>query len=81
MVTLARDELGIETIERDIDRTELYVADECFMTGTAAHVTPVIEVDRGPVSARLQELYFDILQGKNPKYSQWCTPCYTKVKA
>jgi branched-chain amino acid aminotransferase len=89
IVTLARDELGIETIEREIDRTELYVADECFMTGTAAHVTPVIEVDhrpvgdgkRGSVTARLQKLYFDILQGKNPKYAHWCTPCYTKVKA
>jgi branched-chain amino acid aminotransferase len=89
IVGLARDELGIETIEREIDRTELYVVDECFMTGTAAHVTPVIEVDhrpvgegkRGSVTARLQKLYFDILQGKNPKYAHWCTPCYTKVKA
>lgn len=89
VVTLARDELGIETIEREIDRTELYVADECFMTGTAAHVTPVIEIDHRPVgdgklgavTARLQKLYFDILRGKNPKYAHWCTPCYTKIKA
>jgi branched-chain amino acid aminotransferase len=89
IVTLAREELGVETIEREIDRTELYVADECFMTGTAAHVTPVVEIDhrfvgdgkQGPVTARLQKLYFDILRGKNPKYSHWCTPCYTEVKA
>jgi branched-chain amino acid aminotransferase len=89
VMTLAREELGIETIERDIDRTELYVADECFMTGTAAHVTPVVELDRreigngkmGPVTARLVKLYFDIITGRNAKYANWCTPCYSKVKA
>lgn len=89
VITLAREELGIETIERPIDRSELYVADECFMTGTAAHVTPVIEVDRrpvgdgvrGPITAELQRLYFEVVRGKNAKYAHWCTPCYTKVKA
>ena len=89
VTTLARDELGIETVERPIDRSELYVADECFMTGTAAHVTPVVELDHrpigdgkmGPVTARLSQLYFDIIRGKNPKYAHWCVPCYSKVKA
>lgn len=89
VMTLAREELGIEVIERDIDRTELYTADECFMTGTAAHVTPVIELDRraigdgkiGPVASELVRLYFDIIRGNNPKYAHWCTPCYSKVKA
>jgi branched-chain amino acid aminotransferase len=83
-ITLAREELGIETIERPIDRSELYLADECFMTGTAAHVTPVIEVDhrpvgdgkRGPITAELQRLYFDVVCGKNGKYAHWCTPCH-----
>jgi branched-chain amino acid aminotransferase len=83
-ITLAREELGIETIERPIDRSELYLADECFMTGTAAHVTPVIEVDhrpvgdgkRGPITAELQRLYFDVVCGKNSKYAHWCTPCH-----
>ncbi|NIR98180.1 MAG: branched chain amino acid aminotransferase, partial [Gammaproteobacteria bacterium] len=83
-ITLAREELGIETIERPIDRSELYLADECFMTGTAAHVTPVIEVDhrpvgdgkRGPITAELQRLYFDVVRGKNGKYAHWCTPCH-----
>ncbi len=79
VMTLAREELGIETLERDIDRTELYTADECFMTGTAAHVTPVVEM--GPVAGRLVQLYFDIIRGKNAKYAHWCTPCYSKVKA
>ena len=82
VIHLARDELGIETVERPIDRAELYIADECFMTGTAAHVTPVVEVDRRPVgngktgaiTARLQKLYFDVICCKNDKYADWCTP-------
>jgi branched-chain amino acid aminotransferase len=89
VITLAREELGMDVAERDIDRTELYTADECFMTGTAAHVTPVVEFDRrpigdgkmGPVAAELVKLYFDIIKGKNPKYAHWCTPCYSRVKA
>ena len=88
-MTLARNELGIEVIERDIDRTELYTADECFMTGTAAHVTPVVELDRraigngkmGPITGDIVRMYFDIIKGKNPKYAHWCTPCYSRVKA
>ncbi|HZP27069.1 MAG TPA: branched-chain amino acid transaminase [Dehalococcoidia bacterium] len=89
VIMLARDELGVETVERDIDRSELYIADECFMTGTAAHVTPVVELDNraiadgkmGPITGQLQRLYFDIIYGRSPKYSHWCTPCYSKVKA
>ena len=89
VITLAREELGMQTVERDIDRTELYTADECFMTGTAAHVTPVVELDHrpigdgkmGPVAKRLMRLYFDIITGRNPKYASWCTSCYSKVKA
>lgn len=89
VITLAREELGVPVVERDIDRTELYTADECFMTGTAAHVTPVVELDRraigsgkmGPISAEIVRLYFDIITGKNAKYLHWCTPCYSKVKA
>ena len=81
VIQLARDELGIETIERSIDRSELYVADECFMTGTAAHVTAVTEVDRRPVgdgkpgdiTRRLQQLYFDAIRGRNSKYAHWVT--------
>jgi len=89
VMTLAREELGIDVIERDIDRTELYTADECFMTGTAAHVTPVVELDRraigdgrmGPITGEMVRLYFDIIKGNNPKYAHWCTPCYSTVKA
>jgi branched-chain amino acid aminotransferase len=79
---LARDELGIEVIERTIDRSELYIADEVLMTGTAAHVSAVIEVDRRPigdgepgdVTRRLQKLYFQAITGRLTKYAQWCTP-------
>jgi branched-chain amino acid aminotransferase len=82
VTTLVRDELGVETVERSIDRSELYVADECFMTGTAAHVTSVIEVDRRPVGSgkpgevtrKLQQLFFDVIRGKNEKYGRWLTP-------
>jgi branched-chain amino acid aminotransferase len=89
VMTLAREELGIEVIERDIDRTELYTADECFMTGTAAHVTPVVEFDRRPIgtgkmgeiTGEMVRLYFDIIKGNNPRYAHWCTPCYSTVKA
>lgn len=89
VIQLARNELGVEVVERDIDRSELYVADECFMTGTAAHVTPVVELDRrsigtgkmGPLTGEIVRLYFDIIKGNNPKYSHWCTPCYSRVKA
>jgi branched-chain amino acid aminotransferase len=57
------------------------MADECFLTGTAAHLTPVVEVDNrkirdgavGPISEKLQKMYFDIVVGKDPKYIHWCT--------
>ena len=82
VMRLAREEMGIETVERPIARAELYTTDECFMTGTAAHVTAVVDVDRrpvgngqtGPITARLQKLYLDIICGKNSKYADWCTP-------
>jgi len=84
VMQLAKDELGAETIERTIDRAELYSADECFLTGTAAHLTPVCEIDRrqigegktGPMTAKLQTLYFDAIKGKLPRYSTWCTSIY-----
>lgn len=84
VMQLAREELGIATIERPIARNELYVADEVFMTGTAAHVSPVIEIDHraigsgatGPITSQLKELYFQAIYGRNPKYLHWCTPVY-----
>jgi len=84
VMKVAAQELGIETIERPIDRSELYLADECFLTGTAAHVSPVLEIDHrkvgdgevGPITRKLQDLYFSIVQGRNRDYLHWCTPAY-----
>jgi len=86
VIQLAKNELGIDTIERHVDRIELYAADEIFLTGTAAHITPVAEIDRrkiasgeiGTVTKKLQKLYADIIVNKNAKYSSWCTPVYKK---
>ena len=82
VMRIAQSELGVETIERSVDRSELYTCDEAFFTGTAAHVTPIIEIDERPVgngnigkiTSKLQQLYFQIIQGKNLKYREWCIP-------
>jgi branched-chain amino acid aminotransferase len=84
VMQIAAEELGLPVIERPIARTELYVSDEVFFTGTGAQVAPVRSVDRrkigggepGPISKKLQDLYFQIVQGKIAKYAHWCTPVY-----
>jgi len=86
VIELAKNELGIDTVERSISRAELYQAQECFLTGTAAHVTPVSQIDRravgngeiGPITAKLQELYVKAIHGELPKYEHWCTPVFKK---
>jgi branched-chain amino acid aminotransferase len=80
VLTMARD-LGIDVIEKRITRDELYCADEAFFTGTAAEITPIRELDnrqigigsRGPVTEKLQSLFFDVVAGKAPQYQQWLT--------
>jgi branched-chain amino acid aminotransferase len=72
-------ELGIPVVERRITRDEIYVAEEAFFTGTAAEVTPIREYDnrpigegrRGPVTARLQQMFFDTVGGKNKSREEW----------
>ncbi|MCY4112418.1 MAG: branched-chain amino acid transaminase [Chloroflexi bacterium] len=84
VIQIARDELQIDTIERSVDRTELYIADELFLVGTGAQISPVREVDGrvigdggiGPVTRALQDLYFDIVRGGNARYRSWCAPVY-----
>jgi branched-chain amino acid aminotransferase len=86
VMKLAKNELNIETIERHVDRSELYLADEVFLTGTAAHITPVVEIDHrkvadgkiGKLTKKLQKLYFDVEFGRNKKYLKWCTPVYPR---
>ena len=78
ILTIARDE-GIEVKEKRITRDEMYCADEAFFTGTAAELTPIRELDRrmigngsrGPITEKLQSIFFDVLAGKNPKYGAW----------
>ena len=78
VTTLAR-ELGYEVVEKRITRDEVYCADEAFFTGTAAEVTPIREVDnrvigigrRGPVTERLQQKYFDVVNGRAPEHAEW----------
>lgn len=80
IMTLARD-MGIEIIEKRITRDEVWCADEAFFTGTAAEVTPIREVDnrpigagtRGPITTKLQAMFFDVVQGKVPEYKHWLT--------
>ncbi len=84
VMEIAEKELGMPTWERQVDRSELYSASEVFLTGTAAHITPVIEIDHrsigdgkvGPVTRQLSNTYVDIIRGKNEKYGSWCTPVY-----
>jgi len=67
---------GEAPVRRNISREETYIADECFLTGTAAEVTPIREIDarvigagsRGPITEKLQTAYFDVVAGKNPDY-------------
>ena len=84
LITIARDDLGLEVRERQIDRTELYAADEVFLCGTGAQISPVIEIDRrtiangrpGPITRELSRTYFDAVRGRLPAYRDWLTPVY-----
>jgi len=84
VIILARDVLGIRTEERTVDRSELYVADEVFLCGTAAEVAPATRIDgrqigtgqSGPLTRRLQKIYEDVVLGRMPQYRQWLEPCY-----
>ena len=79
IMELAQKELGLEVVERSIDRTEVFIAEEMFMTGTAAQVVAVTRVDHrpvgigsmGPVTAKLRAMFDDIVRAKNPKYLHW----------
>ncbi len=86
IMDLARTELGIETVERQIDRSEVYIADEAFFCGTGVEVTPIGSVDRiplgsggvGPITRQIRDLYFRVVRGEEPKYRDWLTPVYPK---
>jgi len=79
VIDLARNELGLPVVERSIDRTEAYIAEELFFSGTAAQLTIITEVDHrpvgtgkpGPVASKLRNLVEDLVRARNPKYSHW----------
>ncbi|MEJ2598976.1 MAG: branched-chain amino acid transaminase [Anaerolineales bacterium] len=89
VVELAHDELGLTVVERKIDRTEVYLCDEFFLTGTAAQITAVTRVDHrsigsgemGPITTRLRQLFGDIVRGRLEKYQQWNVPVYVGAPA
>ena len=80
VITLARD-IGLKVVEKRITRDEVYIADEAFFTGTAAEVTPIRELDnrpigqggRGPITEKLQSMYFDQVLGRSEVYQNWNT--------
>jgi branched-chain amino acid aminotransferase len=84
VLQLLREELGVEVVERPLDRTEIYLADEVFFTGTGAQITAVTRVDHravgsgrmGPITGRLRQLFFEVVRGRNSRHRDWCAPVW-----
>jgi branched-chain amino acid aminotransferase len=84
LMAVATERLGLTVVERTIDRTELYAAQEVFLCGTGAQMSPVVEVDRrpvgsgrpGPITRELSSIYFDAVRGRLDEYRDWLTPVY-----
>ena len=89
IIELAREELGMQTMIRPLARSELYYADEMFLTGTGVQVAAITSVDKrlvgngevGPIASTLQRLYFEAARGRNPKYAGWLTPVNVTARA
>ncbi|MBI4472166.1 MAG: branched-chain amino acid transaminase [Acidobacteria bacterium] len=88
IIQLIRDELKMEVQERQIDRTELYLAEEAFFCGTGVQISAITRADHraigngmmGDVTTRLRKIFFDIVKGRVPKYREWCYPVYEVKK-
>jgi branched-chain amino acid aminotransferase len=86
IIHLLGNELGVQVLERPIDRTEVYLADEAFFCGTGVQIAAIVRVDHRPVGAghmgqittQLRDLYFDVVRGQVERYRHWCTPVYEK---
>jgi branched-chain amino acid aminotransferase len=84
VMMLLRDDMGLEVVERPIDRTEIYLSEEAFFCGTGVQVAAITQVDHrpvgtgelGPITRDLRKLYFDVVRGRMPKYRELCTPVY-----
>jgi branched-chain amino acid aminotransferase len=89
VIEIMREDMGLAVVERPIDRTEVYLAEECFFTGTALQVGAITAVDHrsigagvmGPVVGELRERFFAVVRGKDEKYRHWSAPVYETVKA
>lgn len=89
IMMLLKDEMGMEVVERPVDRTELFLADEVFLSGTGVQVIAVTRIDHrkigsgkmGPVVRQLRELYFNIVRGRVMRYRSWCVPVYRRAGA
>ena len=87
LMTLMKQELNIDVIERSIDRTELGLAEEAFLAGTGAQIVPITRVDHRPIGGgrpgrltlQLRDLYADVVHGRKPRYRSWCTPVFAPV--
>lgn len=84
LMTLAREEMGLTVVERSIDRTELFIADEVWLCGTGVQIAVVTRIDHrpvgagvvGPIMTELRDLFFRVVRGRLPKYRHWNTPVY-----
>jgi branched-chain amino acid aminotransferase len=84
LMQLAQQEMGLETVQRSIDRSEIYIAEEAFLCGTGVQVAAITQIDHrpigtgqiGPITNQLRNLYFDVVRGKVERYRQWLTPVY-----
>ncbi len=84
VIQLLRDELDVEVVERSIDRTEVYLAEEAFFCGTGMQLAGIVNIDHrpigagkmGPITGALRRLYFDVVHGRVDKYMDWCAPVY-----
>ena len=84
VIQLLRDELGVEVVERNIDRSEVYIADECFMCGTGVQISAITRIEHraigggkmGDITRRLRTLFFDVVAGKSERYRSWLAPVY-----
>jgi branched-chain amino acid aminotransferase len=89
LIELLREELHVPVLERSIDRTEIYLAEEIFFAGTGVQLAPITRVDHrpvgagrpGPVTEELRRLYFEVVHGRVAKYKSWCEPVYAGAAA
>lgn len=89
VMTLLREEMGLTVVERSIDLSELYLAEEAFLTGTGAEISLVTRADHralgsgrpGPIGSALRRLYDDVVRGRNPRYRHWCWPAHVTARA